>query len=258
LPYGRSPMKNVLHVGFNSVIEWPPGGYLSIADRVPKKLPKRRHPKEVVQVFDPKIHSFNPLAGMDYKKARELAELLYTISPQGENTLTVRNGKRSLLKALLKAKRLDGVKGDEEVSALIDDILVSPILRRVLCSPTNFSFKTNYVTLARIDRNELGEFDALVLGLLLMSHYKGQLIVPDFGFYGRDIHSRLVREERLIAGVNHLGELPEKLRRTALLIEEKIPSGTTVEDAEELAKYVRPALGKNSNKYLDFIERAIS
>ena len=35
-----------------------------------------------------------------------------------------------------------------------------------------------------------------------MSHAKGQVAVPDFGFYGRDIHSRLIREERLIAGVN--------------------------------------------------------
>jgi hypothetical protein len=33
-----------------------------------------------------------------------------------------------------------------------------------------------------------------------MSYYKGQLVIPDFGFYGRDIHSRLIREERLIAG----------------------------------------------------------
>jgi hypothetical protein len=31
---------------------------------------------------------------------------LYTISPQGENTLTVRNGKEVILKALLKAERV--------------------------------------------------------------------------------------------------------------------------------------------------------
>jgi len=54
------------------------------------------------------------------------------------------------------------------------------------------------------------------------------LIVPDFEFHGREIHSRLIREERPIAGVNHLGELPDKLRRTVLLIDEKIPSGATV------------------------------
>ena len=33
--------------------------------------------------------------------------MLYTIAPQGENALTVRNGKRTLLKALLASERLD-------------------------------------------------------------------------------------------------------------------------------------------------------
>jgi len=184
------------------------------------------------------------------------AELFYTISPQGDNTLTVRNGRRALLKALLKADRLDRVKGDEEVKALIDDRLVSPVLRRVLCNPTNFSFNPNSVILAKVSRTELGDFNALVLGLLLMSHAKGQVVVSDFGFYGRDIHSRLIREERLIAGVNFLSELPEKLRRTVLLINEKIPSGTTVEDAEELARYER--LAKGANGFLDFVAKAIA
>jgi hypothetical protein len=241
---------NVLHVGFTKSVDLPKGGYLLIDDEV-RDIPKSR-------VFDPMQHSFNPLKGIDYKRARELAELFYTINPQGENTLTVRNGKRALLKALMQADRLDKAKGDEEVSGMLDDILLSPVLRRVLCNPTNFSFKETSIIQARINRVELGDFDALVLGLLLMSHFKGQLVVPDLGFYGRDIHSRLIREERLVAGVNFLSEMPEKLKKTALLIDEKIPNGATVEDAEELAKYVRPALGRNSNKYLAFIEDAIA
>jgi hypothetical protein len=44
-----------------------------------------------------------------------------------------------------------------------------------------------------------------------MSHGQGQVVVPDLGFYGRDFHSRLIREERLIAGVNYL----ETAKRTA-------------------------------------------
>jgi hypothetical protein len=157
-------------------------------------------------------HSFNPLKGIDYKRARKLAELFYTISPQGDNTLTVRNGKRALLKALLKADRLDRVKaakGDEEVKALMDDILGSPVLRGVLCTDGNdFSFGGHNTKIsARINRAELGDFDALVLGLLLMSHAQGQVIVPDLGFYGRDFHSRFICEERLIARVSYLDEL---------------------------------------------------
>jgi hypothetical protein len=82
----------------------PPKAGLFIDDMVPK-IP-------LAKVFDPKKHSFNPLAGIDYKKARAIADVLYTIAPQGENALTVRNGKRALLKALLKAERLDQVRGE--------------------------------------------------------------------------------------------------------------------------------------------------
>jgi hypothetical protein len=242
---------NKLYVGFKNSIDPPKGGYLIIDDEV-RDIPRSR-------VFDPMRHSFNPLKGVDYKRARELAELFYTISPQGDNTLTVRNGKRALLKALLKADRLDRVKaakGDEEVKALIDDILISPVLRRVLCNPTNFSFNPKSVIVAKISRKELGDFDALVLCLLLMSHAQGQVVVPDLGFYGRDFHSRLIREERLIAGVNYLDELPKGLRQSVLLIEDKVASGTTVDDAEELAKYER--LGKGTNAFIDFVAEAVS
>src|ERR1700735_26576 len=85
------------------------------------------------------------------------------------------------------------------------------VLRRVLCNPMNFSFNSNSVIQARIDRAELGDFDALVLGLLLVSHAKGQVVVGDFGFYGRDIHSRLIREEQLIAG-SSIGGRPGSVR----------------------------------------------
>src|ERR1700722_14090403 len=95
------------------------------------------------KIFDPLKHSFNPLAHLGYKEARQLADVLYTVSPQGENTLTVRNGKRALLRALLKAKRLDKVEGDEEVTAMMKDILVSPVLKKVFCGKPNFAFKQN-------------------------------------------------------------------------------------------------------------------
>ena len=75
---------NSLHVGFSKSIEVPKGGCLFIHDEVPK-LPGWRRAK----TFDPAKHSFNPLKGIDYKKARELADVLYTVNPQGENTLTL-------------------------------------------------------------------------------------------------------------------------------------------------------------------------
>ena len=119
--------------------------------------------------------------------------------------------------------------------------------------PRNFSFNPKSAIVARISRKELGDFDALVLGLLLMSHAQGQVVVPDLAFYGRDFHSRLIREERLIAGVNFLDELPPGLRKSVLLISDKVPSGTTVDDAEELARYER--LIKGTNAFNEFVER---
>lgn len=184
---------NKLFVGLTKTIE-PSKRGLFIHDEVPD-IPRAR-------IFNPTKHSFNPLKGIEYRKARALADVLYAAAPQGENTLTVRNGKRALLKALLSAPRLDKIEGDDEVTGMIGDLLQSPVLKSVLCKPTNFSFSPNSLILARLNRAELGDFDALILGLFLIEQFKAQIIVPDFGFYGRDVHVSLIREERLIAGVH--------------------------------------------------------
>ena len=125
---------NELHIGFSKNIELPKGGFLYIDDELPD------HPG---RVFDPLRHSLNPLKDIDERRARELADVLYTTTPQGENTLTVRNGRRALLKAFLSARRLDKIDGDEEVQGMISDLLISPVLKSVLCNPTNFSFNPN-------------------------------------------------------------------------------------------------------------------
>lgn len=122
---------------------------------------------------------------------------------------------------------------------MIDDLLVSPLLRKGLCNPENeFTVNGKSKIFARLNRAEIGEFDALVLGLFLMAHYNQQLVIPDFGFYGRDAHVSLIREGRLVAGVNTLAELPPKLRQAVLLVKEKKAAGATAEDAETLATYM--------------------
>lgn len=234
---------NKLFLGFNKTIP-PPQRGLYIHDEVPD-VPRAR-------LFDPTKHSFNPLKDIDYRTARALADVLYTAYPQGENTLTVRNGKRALLRALLSATRLDRVEGDDEVTGMVDDLLQSPVLTSVLCKPTNFSFAPNSLIFARINRAELGDFDALLLGLFLIGHFKGQVIVPDFGFYGRDVHISLIREERLIAGLNFLGELTPKLRNSVVLMDDKEASGTTFDDAQVLADFARVPRGTNAfNAFID-------
>lgn len=225
----RPPM-NKLFIGAQKDIELPERGFLILDD----------HGNYDAREFDPMVHSFNPLKGMNYRRAREFASIIF--GTEGKDTLTVRNGKRALTKLLLtKPEYLDKIKssstdpGTVEAMAAIDDLLVSPVLKRVLCNPTNFSFKGQVV--ARLNRAELGEFDAFILGALLIGQYQGQVIVPDFGFYGCEFHTALVREERLIAGVNYLGELPEKLRQSVLTIKDKVAYRTTLEDAEKLLHY---------------------
>lgn len=260
-------MKTKLYVGFNKRVS-PPKKGLYIHDEIPNI--------KLATVFDPNIHCFNPLKDIDYKKARELADVLYTIYPQGEDTLTVRGGRRALARLLQKFSRLDKIetmlwkkaeahasdkKNNEplspmeaEVLGLVSDILLSPVLRRVLCSRQNFSFNTDII-LARINRAELGEFDALVLGFFLMAQFKSTVCVPDGGFYLRNAHISLIRENRLIAGINTLAELTPRLRQAVLLIKDKVPSGTTFEDAETLARYSRLAPGTNG--FNDFVAEAL-
>jgi hypothetical protein len=78
---------------------------------------------------------------------------------------------------------------------MIGDVLASPILRGVFCEGRRFRLNPKSANLARINRAELGRFDALVLGLLLIAHFKAQLVLPSFGFYARDAHASYSRKE---------------------------------------------------------------
>lgn len=82
-----------------------------------------------------------PRAGITYRKAREIADILYTVSPQGGNSLTVRNGKRALLKMLLDGPgRLDVLPRDYgktetgrlEAAMLIKEKVQVGLMRRML------------------------------------------------------------------------------------------------------------------------------
>jgi hypothetical protein len=52
------------------------------------------------------------------------------------------------------------------------------------------------------------------------------------------------------------GELPTKLRQNVVLIKDKVLSGTTVEDAETMARYAR--LTPHTNAFNDFVSDAAS
>jgi hypothetical protein len=221
------------------------------------ELPSRR---KVVR-FDYSKHHFNPVHEMDYRRAREFVSVIDAIFPEGENTLTKKNSNFVLLNALLDEPRyldklLDPDKRDQakqDAYQKLQTLLLSPVLGSVLCKPTNFSLKG--IVLARLDRSLLGDFDAFVLASLLISQFQGQVIVPDFGFYGREHHISLIRQNRLVAGVTTLSEVSAALQQALLTIPKKTASRTTYEDAEVLAKY--KGLIPHTVEHSDFVFEAM-
>lgn len=219
-------------------------------------LPKRR----AVTIFDVAKHHFNPLKDMDYRKAREFIQVLDAVYPEGTNTLTRKNSNFILLQTLLdkpeKLSKLLSPKSKDpahtDAYQKIQTLLLSPVLRSVLDEPTNVSFKG--IILARLNRAELGEFDSFVLANFLISQYRGNVVIPDFGFYACPIHSALLRENRLIAGINSFDEVPT-FKQRLLLAQKRIPSHCTAEDAEILAQYA--GLIPGINEYNDFVQSAI-
>jgi hypothetical protein len=257
-----APAMNLLIVGTTdkkeTIFQHLPESFLliddgSIIDAL--RLPPRRK----VTTFDFTKHSFNPLKDIDYRRAREFISVLDAVFPEGENTLTKKTSNFILLNALLsKPKSLDKLIRPGRDSAQTDayqkiqTLLLSPVLKSVLCRPTNFSF--DGIILARLNRAELGDFDCFVLANLLIANYKGQIVIPDFGFYACPHHTSLIRQNRLIAGVNFFDEVP-KLRNHLLLIDNKIGHHCTAEDAECLAGYA--GLTPNTVAHTEFVQRSI-
>lgn len=251
---------NVLVIGRDktAILDHLPKGPFLIIDDGPiidaLTLPSRRS----VSVFDPSKHSFNPLKDMSYTKARDFIAVLDAVFPEGESTLTKRYANFQLLSALLSGKRrLNGLipntKDTADAYQKVQTLLLSPVLERVLNRPTNLSFRGTI--LARLDRAVLGDFDCFVLGNLLASQYRGPVVIPDFGFYACKPHLALIRQNRLIAGVHTFEEVPA-FKNDLILMEKKVPGGTTPKDAELLALYAGYLPGTNA--YHDFIESCLS
>lgn len=237
---------NRLFLGLKRDVKPPKkGGYLLIHDEV--------RATRGAKVFDPMKHSFNPLEKLNYRKSCDLIDTFDALFTRGESTLTKDtgldfiaeqlDGKTDTLETLILEPDKKSSTGHVWAYGKVRRLLRSPLLSRMLCSPTNFSFNPRSVIFARVNRAELGEFDALAVGLFLIGQYGGQVVLPDAGFYLRQSHTTLLRQGRLIAGVNTLSELPPKLLQAALLVPDKVGSGTTHEDAEVLAQYKGYARG---------------
>lgn len=243
---------NSLYVGLKKQVLLPNRRFLLIDDEVPPNLRCR--------VFDPTIHSFNPL-GTTYREKCDFIAVLQTLFPGGTNTLTKEGVPEAVFEELEKARRLEELfteksKDPSYISAqrMVRRILRSPILKSVFCNKPNFALGPKSTVVGRINRAEIGEFDSLALGLFLMARYKGQVVIKDGGFYLCEAHISLIRERRLMCGVNALSELPPKLRQ-ALLLEEKEGRGATYDDAVTLALY--KGYARDTNEFNDYQKSAM-
>jgi hypothetical protein len=192
-------------------------------------------------------HVLNPLSGIDYRRARDFVSVLDAVFPEGDSTLTKKASRFALLSALLeKRKRTPSLEslitpdkndpGSMDAHQRIQTLLLSPVLKALLTTNrTKLSLKG--IVLARLDRSQLSEFDCFVIANLLISRYQGQVVIPDFGFYGCDIHTSLIRQNRLIAGVNFLDEVSKEMQNRLMLMDKIVPKGCTAKDADTLADY---------------------
>lgn len=249
---------NALLIGRDkaNILQFLPDRFLiiddgSLIDQI--ELPTRR----AVTIFDPAHHSFNPLKDMNYRKGRDFLDVLNAAFPEGANTLTKRYSNFHILSALLAqpkslATLVRDTKDTQDAYQKIQMLLLSPVLNRVLNNPTNMSFTGTL--LVRLNRALLGDFDCFVLANLLVSQYKGTVVIPDFGFYQCPFHVSLLRQDRLIAGINSFEEVPA-FKHHFLLFDRKVGEHCTPEDAELLARY--EGLMPGTNGHHDFVQRLI-
>lgn len=247
-----------------SHIDLPRGGFLYLGDEIPH-VPEWRRPK----TFDPTKHHFNLLDNLDYRKSCEIVNIFDAVFSRGESTLTKDTGLEFIAEQLERNPETlrDLIPEPDKKSSTghvwaynkVRRILRSPVLSSALCTSTNtFKFRPNSVTLARINRAELGDDDSLFLGLAVIAQSKGQVVIEDFGFYGREHHIALIREERLIANIRTLGRVKRvapNLYDELLAIPSKIAAHANYEDAETLAKAA--GLVPHTIEHSDFISEAM-
>ena len=258
-------------------------GFL-LVDDFPEPFVHGRH--TVLDFSKPRCPRFNILksATDHHKFTQHFTALLNVIFPEGATTLTkaqgdylFQNGLRLLLlgerNTLMDFPRLlldkkyratllslcdDAVVKsnwehiatwkEEQFTPLLQklsSILMSPLLRRALCAPVD-NFELPTVALIKLDRAVIGELDAFILGTLFIGQAGGTVVIPDFGFFGRDFHTTLIRQNRLIAGLSFLNGLPVKLQQAVLTIDNKTIYKVTREDAERLIFYVNPLGNPNT------------
>jgi hypothetical protein len=241
---------NRLEIGIaETPFEYPQGSLVITDDQTPKR-------GEVL--FDYSEHGLSPLP-LKYPMNREFAAALWP----DKDLMTYRNGQMALADHVVKADRLDHIKyttsdDDKEVRRVVKNVLLSPLLKKMLRKPIPRWLNSGSTVLARLNRKEIGDFDAQIIANILMLVFKGPVAIEDFGGYARDHHARLIREGRLIARVRKLSQLPEKIEDVRHLME-NVPIGCSYDDAVKLASEARlkPDPDRKNNDYNEFIKTAM-
>jgi hypothetical protein len=230
------------------------GPFLLIADDATAAACAGKFPDAAL--FNLRNHSF--AIRRDYDGVRDFADIAFP----DKNLMTYMHGKRELVKLLLDTGTpITELAGDTknpaiaEALATVEDLLLSPVLRRVLTRKPNFDFRRSVI--ASLDG--MYHEDARKLASMLIGQHQGHIIVPDFGFYGRPLHLSLIRKKRLTAGLNTLSEAPPSLHQPLLTVPEQYGAGCTYDDAVVLAKRAGlvPDFSREDNPYNRFIREAV-
>lgn len=264
---------NLVSIG-TSPLDLPEGGFLYLNDEVPQ-IPRARY-------FDYRKHSINllnlnELSELDrYRKICDIVDAFDALFVVTGGTLTESTGLEYLAERLDQAGDITAMvdlipkpdskspSGHHWAHGKVQRLMRSPVLRKMLTGKPNFVLDPTKRTFARLNRAELGDFDARAIAYFLIALFPGTVIIPDFGFYGRDLHTALIRENRITAGVRSLKRIERNcpdLHDELLLIENKVIKGALYPDAVTLADYDETASGARLKEdtigYDDFIRDAM-
>ena len=116
----------------------------------------------------------------------------------------------------------------------IGTLLMSPMIRNIVGQEVT-TFGNASVIIANLDRAKLGDTTARLLGGLLIARSRGNVVIPDYGFFSAPLP---LPQDRFTVSLNFLDELAPVLRQAILGIDEKYVFKTNKKDAEELLFYV--------------------
>jgi hypothetical protein len=121
----------------------------------------------------------------------------------------------------------------------IGTLLMSPTIRNILGQKrSTFSLTKRNIVIANLDRADIGDLTARLLGGLLIARSSGRVYINDFPFFASDHFASLFPQERFSISLSFLDQLTPPLQQALLSIEDKIVLKTSPSDAERLMFYL--------------------